>query len=154
MAARPGRLILALSPAATVGVRSLAATVWVRSLAATVRLRSLALVGALSLAATVGGCGAEPTPPAGPAGVVHGTIVLTGGPSGASSAPGAGTVVVTRDGDEVTRQRVAERQEFSFALAPGRYRLTATGVDGACDTVGVTVAAGTDHAVSVTCHRT
>jgi phage-related baseplate assembly protein len=101
----------------------------------------------------MGGCGAEATPPAGPAGVVHGTIALTGGLSGASAAPGAGTVVVTRDGDEVTRQRVAVGQEFSFALAPGRYRLTATGIDGACEPVRVTVAAGTDHTVSVTCQR-
>ncbi len=111
------------------------------------------LILALSLATAMGGCGAEATPPAGPAGTVHGTIVVTGGPSGASPAPAAGTVVVTRDGDEVTRQRVAVGQEFTFALVPGRYRLTATGLDGACEPVRVTVAAGTDHTVSVTCQR-
>jgi hypothetical protein len=119
-----------------------------------VAARPVLLIVALLLAATVGGCGAEPTPPAGPAGVVHGTIVLTGGPSGASPAPAAGTVVVTRDGDEVTRRHVAVGQEFSFALVPGRYRLTATGVGGACEPVRVTLAAGTDHTVSVTCRRT
>jgi phage-related baseplate assembly protein len=107
----------------------------------------------LWLAAAVGGCGADPIPPAGPAGTVHGTILLTGGPSGTSPAPAAGTIVVTRDGDEVTRQRMAEGQEFSFALVPGRYRLTAKGVDGACEPVRVTVAAGTDHTVAVTCRR-
>jgi hypothetical protein len=111
------------------------------------------LILALSLAAAVGGCGAEAIPPAGPAGTVHGTIVLTGGPSGASPAPAAGTVVVTRDGDEVTRQWVAVREEFTFALAPARYRLTVTGLDAACEPVRVTVAAGTDHTVSVTCQR-
>jgi hypothetical protein len=111
------------------------------------------LILALSLAAAMAGCGAETTPPAGPAGIVHGTIVLTGGPSGASTAPAAGTVVLTRDGDEVTRQRVAVGQEFSFALVPGRYRLTATGVDGACEPVRVTVAASTDHTVTVTCEH-
>jgi hypothetical protein len=85
--------------------------------------------------------------------MIHGSIVMTGGPRGASPVAGAGTVLVTRDGDEVTRQKVADGGGFSFGLAPGRYRLAVSGVDGACDQPAVTVIANADRAVSVTCQR-
>jgi hypothetical protein len=118
-----------------------------RAKAAPISAVLIALVGA------VGACGHDALPSNGPSGMIHGGIVMTGGPRGASPVAGAGTVLVTHDGDEVARQKVADGGEFSFGLAPGKYRVTVAGVDGACDKPSVTVVANADRAVSVTCQR-
>lgn len=119
---------------------------------ARITLISAVLVAVVGAA---GACGHDALPSNGPSGMIHGSIVMTGGPRGASPVAGAGTVLVTRDGDEVARQKVADGGEFSFGLAPGKYRLAVSGVDGACDqpAVTVTVIANADRAVLVTCQR-
>lgn len=112
-----------------------------------VNVRAVPAVVVAALAVT--GCGTS----AGPTGSVHGAIMLTGGPSQASPAAAPGTVVVSRDGDEVARQTVAGGQEFRFALPAGRYTLSVKGVDGVCAAADVTVTASADRAVSLTCQR-
>ena len=116
-------------------------------------MRACVIPMAAALIAMVGACGHDALPSNGPSGTIHGNIVMTGGPRGASPVNGAGTVLVTRDGDEVARRKVAVGDEFSFALAPGTYRLATSGVDGACDKPSVTVVANADRPVSVTCQR-
>jgi hypothetical protein len=113
-------------------------------------VRKVLIVAGAALA--VGAC-AKSAPADGPTGSVHGTIVLSGGMSQASLAGAPGTVVVSRDGDEVTRQTLAEGQEFRFTLSAGTYRLSVKGVDGACVDTDVTVSASADNAVSLVCQR-
>lgn len=101
----------------------------------------------------VGGCASSSATSGGPTGTVHGMIVLTGGPAGASPVGAGGTVVVTKDGDEVAHQTVADGGEFQFSLSAGKYRLSVRGVSGACVDQDVTVVASSDHAVSLICQR-
>jgi hypothetical protein len=108
------------------------------------------IVAAAALAAS--GC-AKSASSGGPSGSVHGMIVLSGGMSQASPAGAPGTVVVSRDGDEVVRQTVADGQEFRFTLSAGKYKLSVKGADGACIDTDVTVTASADSAVSLTCQR-
>ncbi|WP_327001414.1 hypothetical protein OHA72_40715 [Dactylosporangium sp. NBC_01737] len=108
-------------------------------------------LGAAALAA--GGCGGGSAGSDGPAGTVHGTIVQSGGPRGASPGGAPGTVIVRRGGAEVGRQDVAEGKEFTFSLSPGRYRLSVQGVNGACVDADITVTASSDQSVELLCQR-
>jgi hypothetical protein len=113
-------------------------------------VRKVLIVTAVAFAAS--GC-AKSVPSGGPSGTVHGLIVLSGGMSQASPAGAPGTVVVSRDGDEVARRAVGDGQEFRFTLSAGKYKLSVKDVDGACVDTDVTVAASADSAVSLTCQR-
>lgn len=113
-------------------------------------VRKVLIVAAAALAA--GGC-AKSASAGGPSGSVHGTIVQSGGPRQAPPDAVAGTVVVSRDGDEVARQSVAAGQKFRFTLSAGTYTLSVAGVDGACADTDVTVTASVDSAVSLICQR-
>ncbi|GIH15839.1 hypothetical protein [Rugosimonospora africana] len=115
-------------------------------------VRKVLIVVVVAVVLTATGC-SQSAGQAGPTGSVHGMIVLTGGMSQASPAGAPGTVVVSRGGDEVARQTVADGQEFRFTLSAGTYTLSAEGVDGACVDAHVTVTASADSAVSVTCQR-
>lgn len=116
-------------------------------------------VPGLALVAVVGvlwvmcaGCGGTPGS-GGKPGTVRGKIVGVGGPPRATPQSMPGDVVVSRDGDAVARQHVAEGAGFRFRLAPGRYRLAVTGTGAACEPVDVTVAIASDHALTLTCQR-
>jgi hypothetical protein len=77
-------------------------------------------------------------------------------PSGASPAEpigAAGTVVVRRDGGEITRQRLGDGERFRFELAAGTYELKVSGVEGACVSQSVTVVAGDEQDVRLVCGR-
>lgn len=102
----------------------------------------------LAAVLSIVGCDAAATK-----GSIHGTITMTGGPHGAAPAAAAGTVVVTRKGRQVGKKKVAQGAEFRFDLVSGAYRVSVEGVNGACETVGVTVRAGADQAVPLTCQR-
>ncbi|MEV4514769.1 hypothetical protein AB0K00_38150 [Dactylosporangium sp. NPDC049525] len=117
------------------------------------RLRTTIACAAAAAAFAASGCGGRDAGSDGPPGTVHGTIVQSGGPPGASPGSAPGTVIVQRGGAEVTRQQVAEGQEFRFTLGPGRYRLSARGVDGACVATDVTVTAASDQSVELLCQR-
>ena len=109
-----------------------------------------ALVAAVALAAPAG-C-RQGGGPAAATGSVHGTILRVGGPAGTPSRSGAGTVTAaTEDGRQMGRQRLAAGQQFSFRLPADRYRLSVSGTDLQCPDVTVTVGAGTDQAVSLSC---
>jgi hypothetical protein len=99
------------------------------------------------VAAAVAGCGGGPT------GTVHGTVVMTGGPSSARPQGTAGTVVVTRGGRPLAQERVGAGQEFSFHLHEGTYRLTVSNAGLPCVDDTVTVTAGTDQQVTIVCPR-
>jgi len=113
----------------------------------------LACALAIAVICSASGCGGGSSGSDGPSGTVHGTIVLSGGPPGASPAGAPGTVVVARDGAEVSRQNVADGQQFTFSLSPGEYRLSVHGVDGACVDTNVTVTASSDQSVDLLCQR-
>ena len=98
------------------------------------------VAGLLALA----GCGRGVPAQAGPTGTVHGLIMLSGGPRGASDEPTAGTVVLSRDGSQVHRQDVAAGEPYSFSVAAGAYVLTVKGVSGACAPETITVSANAD----------
>jgi hypothetical protein len=102
-------------------------------------------------AAAVAGCGGDPAAPGGPLGTVHGMIVVSGGPPGATPHGAAGTVLVTRGGAVAGRQDVAEGGQFRFSLDPGPYRLSVRGVGGACVARDVTVAAASEQTVDLVC---
>ena len=101
----------------------------------------------------VAACGHRADPAPGPAGTLTGVAAAPGGPAGASAGPL--TVVVTRDGSEAARQTVGDGDRFVITVAPGTYRLSVAGDDGAvCTPAGdVTVAAGQRGQRDLTCQR-
>jgi hypothetical protein len=117
-------------------------------------VRSVLVCGlTIASALAVAGCGGGSVAGGGPTGTVHGMIVLTGGPRGASPVGAGGTVVVTKHGDEVAHQNVAEGNEFQFSLSAGKYRLSVRGVSGSCVDQEITIVASADQAVSLICQR-
>jgi hypothetical protein len=81
-----------------------------------------ALVGVLSLAACGGGRPDHSVPSAT---AVSGTLLMTGGPSGASQPGVEGQVVFTSDGQHQVTPAAADGT-FTTSLAPGTYTVTGT----------------------------
>src|SRR4051794_28908339 len=69
----------------------------------------------------LGGCAGH-----GPTGTVHGMITMTGGPRQASPAGAPGTVVASRHGGEVARQKVADGAGSAF-VEVGEHRAEEVG---------------------------
>src|ERR1700754_2017234 len=96
----------------------------------------------------VAACG--PPDPGGPPGTIHGRVIGSGGPSGATDIPLPATVAVSRTGHRVTQQRVSETKGYRFALSPGTYRLTVIDLP-VCDSPTVVMAPDTDQEIDLTC---
>jgi hypothetical protein len=92
-------------------------------------------------------------------GTIHGTVIAFGGPvvvtsAGPSQGAGRGldaVVVVLSGSQTVASQRVVAGSPYRFTLPAGRYRLAVTQTGGGCPTVDLTISAGTDREVDLTC---
>jgi hypothetical protein len=114
----------------------------------TMMTSKLLAVGAAALVMAVGAGGASPA-----TGRIHGTISMTGGPRGASPVVVGGTVIATKDGNEVARHKVDAGQQFSLRLPVGSYQLSVGDAGLPCAGTAVTVTAGADDAVTLVCSR-
>jgi hypothetical protein len=117
-------------------------------------MRKLLLGGVVAVAALIpAGCGGNGGTDSGATGTVHGTITMSGGPPGAQSAGGSGTVTAKKGSTEVATQTVAEGQQFSFTLPTGKYRLSVSNAGLPCIDATVTITTNTDRSVPLVCSR-
>jgi len=102
---------------------------------------------AVLVLAQIAGCGASGR---GRFGTVHGHVVQTGGDLPGAPTTVAATVTVTV-GERMIARRYVDATGFRFELAPGRYRLTAIYNGLTCVPEDVTVAAGQDVLIDLSC---
>ena len=103
-----------------------------------------ATVSSGTVAPGQGSATATPLTPSSTTGVLMGTVMITGCPS--QPVPGQPVVVTSASGQTVATATTDSHGSFSFALAPGDYRVVASshapGMAGKTQTQSITVVSG------------